>query len=546
MPSSKKGREVLDKYKAIFITKMTQQLKKLLNKQETEMIKNKEVYGLLHMLKGTSGTLDLDLLFHLVSDLMRKVEERKGDWTQSELKEFLSKLIEICEEYEHFHEELNKIPDFRNTEVPLIQLIDDDISLLIFLKEMMERKGWMVIANSNAEHAMEQFYSMQPDCIIIDINLPVKTGFDVLDDIHMYTKHSFVPKIICSIDNSREKRITAYKKGADDYIEKPLDMEEFLIRIERHIERKRTFDQSVLIDELTEVYNRKFLKDSYNRFISDTIRTKTSGTIAIVDIDHFKKVNDTYGHVVGDKVLKEFAQFLKGSIRNTDTLFRYGGEEFVILFQRAIESDVAEVLNRMLKRFSEMIFEADGDRFSLSFSGGVFEINTGDIPLKKALELADEALYLAKENGRARIESANKMKDTPNKKLLNISIVDDDSLIRSILINILDSIEINNLMIDVAEYEDGIQFLESNRLQENGMHFLILDGIMPVMDGIELLQIVKKTSYKHNAHILMLTGRKSEHDIAEALRLGADDYVTKPFSIKELQARLTRLITRMI
>lgn len=324
---------------------MTQQLKNLLYKHDTEMIKNEEVYGLLHTIKGTSGTLDLDLLFQLVSGLMTKVEERKVDWAHSELKYFLRELLDICEEYEHFHEEINRIPDFRDTEVPLIQLIDDDISLLIFLKEMMERKGWMVIANSNAEHAIEQYYSMQPDCIIIDINLPIKTGLDVLDDIQKHTKHSFVPKIICSIDNSREKRIAAYKKGADDYIEKPLDMEEFLIRIERHLERKRIFDQSVLIDELTEVYNRKFLKDSYNRFISDVIRTKTSGTIAIIDIDHFKKVNDSYGHVIGDKVLKESARFLKNNIRSTDTLFRYGGEEFVIFFQRATETDVAEVLN---------------------------------------------------------------------------------------------------------------------------------------------------------------------------------------------------------
>ncbi|MEM5594308.1 response regulator [Niallia circulans] len=537
---------MLDKYKAIFITRMTQQLNELLNKQAAEIIKNEEVYRLLHAIKGTSGTLDLDLLFHLVSGLMTKVEEREGDWAQSELKNFLSELLDICEEYEHFHEDINKIPDFRDIEVPLIQLIDDDVSLLIFLKEMMERKGWMVIANSNAENAIEQFYSMQPDCIIIDMNLPFKTGLDILDDIQMHTKHSFVPKVICSIDNSREKRIAAYKKGADDYMEKPLDIEEFLIRIERHIERKKIFDQSVLVDELTEVYNRKFLKDSYTRFISDTARTKTSGTIAIVDIDYFKRVNDTYGHVVGDKVLKAFAQFLKTNIRTTDTLFRFGGEEFVILFQRAGESEVIDVLNRMLKRFSGIEFEENGGKFSLSFSAGVFEVTSNDIPLNKAIEKADEALYLAKEDGRACIRSANKRKEASNKKLLNISIVDDDSFIRSILKNILDSIEINNLTINVAEYEDGMQFLESKRLQENGMHFLILDGMMPVMDGLELLQIVKKTSYQHNAHILMLTGRKSEHDIAEALRLGADDYVTKPFSIKELQARITRLIMRMI
>lgn len=538
---------VLDKYKAIFITRMTKELKSLFELDgEESLIKHKEVYQLLHTIKGTSGTLDLDLLFQLVSDLMEEVEERQHDWTEPELKKFLSKLIEICHEYEHFQEEMDKVLEVRNVDVPLIQLIDDDVSLLIFLKEKLESKGWMVIANTKADHAIEQFYSLHPDCIIIDINLTNVSGFDVLADIHKHTKHSFVPKIMCSIDNDKKTRLTAYQAGADDFIEKPIHIDEFLIRIERHLERKKIFDHSVLIDELTQVYNRKFLQDSYNRFISDVIRTKTTGTIAILDIDHFKKVNNTYGHVVGDKVLTAFAKFLKGNIRSTDTLFRYGGEEFVILFQRARESEIMEVLNRMLKQFSEIVFEEDGEKFSLTFSGGIYEIESKNITLNKAIETTDEALYAAKEKGRNRIESANKMVHAPAKKLLNVSIVDDDSLIRSILVNIFETIDIKHIALDVRVYEDGMKFLESNRLEENGMHFLVLDGIMPVMDGLELLQIVKRTAYRHNAHILMLTGRKSERDIAEALKLGADDYVTKPFSITELQARITRLIMRMI
>ncbi|HWJ79861.1 MAG TPA: diguanylate cyclase, partial [Niallia sp.] len=280
--------------------------------------------------------------------------------------------------------------------------------------------------------------------------------------------------------------------------------------------------------------------------ISDIVRTKETGTLAILDIDYFKKINDTYGHITGDNVLKTFANFLKENIRNTDMLFRYGGEEFVILFQRANGIEIMEVLNRMLKRFSQKVFDEDGKTFSLTFSAGIYEIESRHVPLIKAIEAADNALYDAKEKGRARIESANKIAKVTNHKILHVSIVDDDSLIRSILVNIFEGIEIKNLTLDVEEYEDGTEFLASNRLKESGMHFLILDGIMPVMDGLELLQIVKKTSYEHNAHVLMLTGRKSESDIAEALRLGADDYVTKPFSITELQARITRLIMRMV
>ena len=538
---------VLDKYKAIFISRMTKELNDLFERSnEEERIKNKEVYRLLHTIKGTSGTLDLELLHYLVSDLLKKVEERKVDWTQEELKVFLSKLFDICDEYEHFQEEMTIMPVIRHVDVPLIQLIDDDVTLLIFLKEQLEKKGWMVIANTKADHAIEQFYSLRPDCIIIDINLTNVSGFEVLANIHRHTKHFFLPKIMFSIDNDKETRIKAFKLGADDFMAKPIVMEEFLLRIERHLEKKKLFDQSVLIDELTQVYNRKLLKNSYERFISDIVRTKETGTLAILDIDYFKKINDTYGHITGDKVLKTFANFLKEHIRNTDMLFRYGGEEFVILFQRASGVEIMEVLNRMLKRFSLEVFEEGGKTFSLTFSAGIYEIESRHVPLIKAIEVADNALYDAKEKGRARIEIANKIAKVTNHKILHVSIVDDDSLIRSILVNIFDGIEIKNVTIDVKEYEDGTEFLTSKRLKESGMHFLILDGIMPVMDGLELLQIVKKTSYEHNAHVLMLTGRKSESDIAEALRLGADDYVTKPFSITELQARITRLIMRMV
>ncbi|MCE4051125.1 MULTISPECIES: GGDEF domain-containing response regulator [Bacillaceae] len=537
---------IFDKYKGILLKKMKDQLTSWFDNNEITLIENRDVYRFLHSIKGTSGTLELDMLYGIASELLAKVENRKDSWSIQELRDFLSGLMEISYEYEHFHEEIGKPPALREGDAPLIQIIDDDISLLIFLKDKLESKGWMVIANTTADKAIEQYYNMHPDCIIIDINLQDQSGYDVLSVIQNHTNRAFIPKIMCSIKTDRDSRIEAYRNGADDFMEKPIDVEEFLIRVERHLERKKIFDQSVLIDELTQVYNRKFLKDSYNRFISDMGRLNANGTIAVIDIDYFKRVNDTYGHIVGDKVLMEFAQFLKKSIRSTDTLFRYGGEEFVILFQRATETEIKDVLERMLDKFSQVEF-TDGEKtFSLTFSAGVYRIENTEIGLQAAIKTADEALYLAKENGRARVETANKRIISKATKLLNVSIVDDDTLIRSILINIFSSLELDNITLDVKAYEDGMQFLDSDRLAQNGIHFLVLDGIMPVMDGLEILQIVKKSQYRNNVNVLMLTGRKSENDIAEALKLGADDYVTKPFSLTELQARIVRLIKRMV
>lgn len=130
------------------------------------------------------------------------------------------------------------------------------------------------------------------------------------------------------------------------------------------------------------------------------------------------------------------------------------------------------------------------------------------------------------------------------KKSLFISIIDNDTMIQTMLVRILNLMNIEQFELDITAFEDGISFFESNRLNEAGEHLLILDGVMPIMDGIEILQKVKGDSSKH-VYVLMLSGRKSQSDIEKALKLGADDYVIKPFSIKDLQVRVQEIIQRI-
>jgi DNA-binding response OmpR family regulator len=131
-----------------------------------------------------------------------------------------------------------------------------------------------------------------------------------------------------------------------------------------------------------------------------------------------------------------------------------------------------------------------------------------------------------------------------SKNKLFISIIDNDQMVQSLLVRILHSMDIEHYEINIETYDDGVQFFESNTLDEEGEHLLILDGVMPIMDGIEILQKVRCNRSKH-VYVLMLSGRKSQSEIEKALKLGADDYVTKPFSIKELQSRVLQIIQRM-
>ncbi|HAQ08805.1 MAG TPA: diguanylate cyclase [Bacillus bacterium] len=535
----------IERYQDLLLEKIKKQMSHWFDNNEQDLVGYDEVYRFLHSIKGTSGTVQLGGLFLVSSKLIEQLEAcEKKSWEKNDLRSFLFELISLSYEYEHFQDtELIKEEPYCG-DVPLVQIIDDDVSMLILLKDALEAKGWMVIANTEPEKAASQYYDLHPDCLIINVDLHSKVGFQLLADIQQHNHKQFIPKIITSNQNDRQTRVNAYKMGADDFIEKPIDIEEFLVRVNRQLEKKQIFDQSVLIDELTQVYNRRFLYDLLERQIKEYERSGSPFSISLLDLDYFKRINDTYGHLTGDRVLEAFATFLKENIRSTDTVFRYGGEEFVVLFPKTTDDEAKEVITRILDRFSKIIFEEQGETFQITFSAGVYMASTPEESVQEVLKIADKALYEAKAIGRANVESANETMQKTN-KILNVSVIDDDAIIRTLLVKVLQNMDMSQVLLNIESYENGQKFFDSGRLDQKGKHFLILDGVMPVMDGIEVLHKVKHTEHADRVHVLMLTGRKTEYDIARALKFGADDYVTKPFSITELQARIQRLIKRM-
>lgn len=532
----------LQKYKNILFQNTKNKLTEWLS-LNGETILTEEVYRFLHSIKGTSGTLQLDELMQISSELLSKLENEEIEkWRGIDLNAFLHPLVKLIYNYENSNNLVNLNGTVLNSSAPLIQIIDDDVSMLILLKDVLEEKGWMVITNTNPEIAVKQYFEMKPDCLILDIHLPQKDGFQILQEIQQHNEKYFIPTIMISINNNKETRIKAYQNGADDFFGKPIDMEEFVVKVNRHLQRKKIFDQSVLIDELTQVYNRKFLVDSLQRFFLDFKRTKQPFSISIVDIDFFKKVNDTYGHLMGDQVLRDFAQYIKRNIRSLDIIYRYGGEEFVIVFPNTTSEDAKRHLNELIKGFSQIKFTHNEACFSVTFSAGTYTVKDDFVTITEAFKGADSSLYEAKRLGRARVECLQLTPNAYQKNILNISVVDDDIIIRTLLAQILESITIDNIELNIKVFENGPSFLNSEHAKEDVSHFLILDGIMPVMDGLEVLQKVKQGKNAQKYKILMLTGRKSKDEIERALRLGADDYVTKPFNVTELQVRIERIL----
>jgi len=535
----------LKKYSDHLIQNIKSKLSEWFTKEKTELILFQEVYRFLHSIKGTSGTLQLGGLVQISTELLSLLEERQIDFVQVELKIFLYPLIEHIYKHENSNE-LGPLDDKGSySNAPTIQIIDDDVSMLILLKDVLEENGWIVKTYSNPEKAVKQYFEMKPDCLILDINLPQKDGFQILEEIYEHNIQHFIPTIMISINNTKEMRMKAYEKGADDFFQKPIELDEFAVKINRHLQRKRLFDESVLIDELTQVYNRKYLVDSLKRFFHDFKRTKQPFSISIIDIDFFKKINDTYGHLMGDQVLREFAQYIRQNIRSLDMIYRYGGEEFIIIFPKCTNVEAKRRLNELIKGFSQVEFIHNDTNFNVTFSAGLFTIENDSITIDEALQEADKSLYEAKKLGRSRVECLQMDSNTYKNSKLNISVIDDDIIIRSLLAQMLQSITIANVELNIQTFENGPSFFNSEHANDDFNHFVILDGIMPKMDGLEVLQKIKQGKNSSRYKVLMLTGRNSKSEVESALSLGVDDYVTKPFYVNELKARVEQILTTM-
>lgn len=538
----------MDRYKGKLVKNIRVKLGSWLD--GAEPVGNEELYRFLHSIAGTAATIGLDNVGEEARSLMEQLDEKEVRfWEKEELKTFLLPLISIF-----YQEEYSSTEEFikhkkEGNDQKLILLIDDDPLFLMNLKDLLQEHGWSVIATADPDNAIETFYDLHPDCLIVNDQLKGTDGHDVLERLLANKQQGYTPTVVIGRKLTRERRVASYRLGADDVLGIPFDEEEFFVRVNRQLERKQTMDAVMLIDELTKVYNRKYLQQSYEYLINNLKRRNEVFSLALLDLDHFKSINDRYGHIVGDQVLVSFAAFLKNGLRMGDTIIRYGGEEFLVLLPDTGALEAKAVLDRILAAFSQQSFESGegGQAFKCTFSAGVFEVAATAAGLKENLEIVDATLYEAKNEGRNRVKVVPGNKLKRHKRTIRVGIVDDDPIIRMMLTDLISKGDISEeFNVDLRVFTDGMEFDESKWYSESNEPYLfILDGVMPRMDGIEVLQKLRGLPNQRKFTIIMLTSRKSEHDIARAIQLGADDYITKPFKLLELETRINHLMRRM-
>ncbi|AKM18354.1 Response regulator PleD [Geobacillus sp. 12AMOR1] len=540
----------MDSYTASLLSRLKEQYERW---KTEEPFAGAELIRFLDAVGRTAAVMnrsDLAVEADRLSRRMNQQKERK--WTSEEALAEMFPLLRCC--YEAGESDASFVsPPGRQGPEAAILLCGNDPLFSAYLRGSLQTTPWRFITLPFIEQPAASLVQLGIDCIVVILE---EDGADasVFDAfLNDAGRHSYIPVAIVGGNRRKGEELKWYEIGADDVMAKPVAVGEFFIRIRRLVEKKQKIDQLVLIDELTGVYNRKYLPRVYARLRSDLERSRTPSCLALLDLDRFKQVNDRFGHLAGDAVLKKLAAFLLAHTRGMDTVVRFGGEEFVVWLAKTTRNEAHRVLKRLQRQFAAEEIEAGGVRLSCTFSVGFVECDDPDEPLEHWLRLADEALYAAKKSGGCRVEEAKreavptdggrakKERRQGNGQRWSVAIVDDDELARTVIADLVRKLaDEQEREADIYEFSDGLSFLESPVYKGEKRSVVILDRVMPKMDGLEVLRRLRRQQKPYK--VMMLTSRQDERDIAQAIDEGADEYVTKPFKWLELEARLRRLL----
>jgi two-component system cell cycle response regulator len=504
----------------------------------------KELTLFFHSINGTASTLELHSLSDIGSEweekLKRMGEDASDSFTVNDVYNVIDKIEKLSDSFdENGGADDNPDEGIEYVNIPLrgkILLIDDDIAVLKLLENAFTMEGYKVYICDDSVAAMETIAAVKPNIIMLDIMMPKMNGYEVLEKIKSRPEYADIYTIILSSKGDAADRIQGIRSGADDYITKPFVIGEAIARVEMIMRRSKYYKEKLLKDCLTGAYSRYYFN---LRISEETERYRRNGTIfsiALIDMDDYKHINDRYGHHAGDSLLKELADFVGRSIRKCDSIFRYGGDEFIIILPDTDDKKAYEIIERLRREFDNKPVYIDGEELHVTFSAGIKQITGKERNIEQIINDADKAMYQAKKGGRNKVVVYEEEMDIQNLKK-TLLIVDDENTILKLLKD-----RFTNIGYNVVTAEDGESAVS---LAENICpDVIILDLVLPDIDGLEVCRQIKEKADSNSLKIIVLSKKKQKDFIRKGLDCGAVDYITKPFSIDDLEARVIKALNK--
>ncbi len=414
-----------------------------------------------------------------------------------------------------------------------VLIIEDDPDLSSLLEHTLAAPDRQMHTATSIAEARILLAELKMDLVILDLSLPDGDGRNLLASLQDRPQTADIPVIVLSTTAAEQTKTECLTLGAVQYLEKPFAPELIFAAASGVLQRHRRHSDEVRIDSLTGITNRAGFREEFERAVKLSDRAHLPLALGIVDLDHFKRINDTFGHNTGDVVLRETGGLLTKSLRQSDVSARWGGEEFVVLFQNTNATIARTVLGKLADELRGTVIRAESETLPvLTFSGGVVNVAPDD-SLDAALGRADKLLYHAKRAGRDRV--LDSIPEASAEQAVRVLLAEDDENMAQLVAT---SLEAEGFA--VSHCADGRSALVA--AIESQHRLVILDKVMPELDGLEVLRRIRAEAADKTVPVLMLTGVGREDEIERAFNLGADDYVQKPFKTRELVARVRRLL----
>ncbi len=313
-------------------------------------------------------------------------------------------------DYSRFIDTLDHLTSHSLPDPFRILIVDDSRSSADFYACTLQEAGMHTDTVNDPLQVIQHIQDFCPELILMDIYMPSCHGTELAAVIRQDESYVGTPVVYLSSETSADKQQVAMAQGGDDFLTKPIKPDHLVSAVRTRASRYRKLRSFMVRDSLTGLYNHTSIKEQLGQQLAQAVRNETRLSYVMLDIDHFKSVNDNHGHAMGDRVIKLLARLLKQRLRCTDIIGRYGGEEFAIILPDTPLDAARTVFDNIRRSFEAIRLSQNDVDFHVSFSAGIagHPGHTDAITLNDA---ADRALYRAKQNGRNRIETDEKSRD---------------------------------------------------------------------------------------------------------------------------------------
>ncbi len=297
-----------------------------------------------------------------------------------------------------------------------VLIVDDDQISADVSAGVLRAAGMTVAVVNEPRLVLDALSAAMPDLVLMDVEMPGVDGIRLTEAIRQTRRFVSMPIVFLSGTSDENRQFTARRLGGDDFLIKPVKPLRLIEIVRQKARRSRSMRSLIERDRLTSLYNPTSLRERFSNELERSARTGMELAFVSLDLDHFKSVNDIYGHATGDVVLRTLAGALKAGLRRADIVGRLGGEEFGLVLLDTSADNAAAVIERLRGAFNGLVFRSGETSFSVGFSAGVASSRAFGGDLSAIIAGADEAMYEVKRNGRNAVQIASPRSCEPHRR----------------------------------------------------------------------------------------------------------------------------------